>query len=84
MLQDTTHLTADLKSINPRGYRSTSALRRVVRGSPDTEQRANDLVNRRHDIPHYALQDLEMASDGMNARYDRLANAAGFQEGDQV
>jgi hypothetical protein len=42
-----------------------------------------DIVDRLHDIHHYARQHLKVASDRMKARYDRLANSAGLQ-GDQV
>jgi hypothetical protein len=35
-------------------------------------------------IHHFARQHLKMASDRMKARYDRLANSAGFQEGERV
>jgi hypothetical protein len=41
-------------------------------------------VERLHDTHHYARRHLKVASDSMKARYDRLANSAGFQEGDHV
>jgi hypothetical protein len=55
---------------------------------PDKEQSTTDyvadLVERLHDTNHYARQHLRVASDRMKARYDRLANSTGFQEGDRV
>jgi hypothetical protein len=49
---------------------------------PDREQSqtdyAADLVERLHDIHLYARQHLKVSSDRMKARYDRLANSAGF------
>jgi hypothetical protein len=49
---------------------------------PDKEQSTTDyvadLVERLHD------RHLRVASDRMKVRYDRLANLAGFQEGDRV
>jgi hypothetical protein len=53
---------------------------------PDKEQSTTDyvadLVELLHDTHHYARWHLRVASDRMKARYDRLANSAGFQEGD--
>jgi hypothetical protein len=53
---------------------------------PDKEQSTTDyvadLAERLHDTHHYARRHLRVASDRMKARYDRLANSAGFQEGD--
>jgi hypothetical protein len=43
-----------------------------------------DLVERLHDTHNYARRHLRVASDRMKARYDRLANSAGFQESDRV
>jgi hypothetical protein len=55
---------------------------------PDKEQSTTDyvvdLVERLHDTHHYARRHLRVASDRMKVRYDRLANSAGFQEGDRV
>jgi hypothetical protein len=55
---------------------------------PDKEQSTADyvadLVERLHDTHHYARRHLRVASDRMKARYNRLANSAGFQEGDRV
>ena len=45
---------------------------------------AVDLVERLHDIHHFIHQHLKVASDWMKARYDQLANSAGFQEDDSV
>jgi len=57
-------------------------------GPPDKEQSTADytadLVERLHDIHHFARQHLKIASDRMKARYDQLANSAGYQEGDRV
>ena len=56
--------------------------------SPDKEQSvtdyAADLVERLRVTHHFARQHLEVASDRMKARYDQLANTAGFQEGEIV
>jgi hypothetical protein len=43
----------------------------VTAAAPDGKDRA-------------VLRREQLASDQMKARYDRLANSAGFQEGDQV
>jgi hypothetical protein len=55
---------------------------------PDKEQSTTDyvadLVERLHDTHHYARRHLGVASDRMKDRYDRLANSAGFQEGERV
>jgi hypothetical protein len=55
---------------------------------PDKEQSTTDyvadMVERLHDTHHYAWRHLRVASDRMKARYDCLANSAGFQEGDRV
>jgi hypothetical protein len=58
-------------------------------GAPAYKERptidhAADLVDRVHDIHNYADQHLKMASGKMKARYDRLANSAGYQEGEQL
>jgi hypothetical protein len=54
---------------------------------PDKEQSTTDykasLVGL-HNIHHFAHQHLKVASDRMKARYDQLANLAGYQEGDRV
>jgi len=42
------------------------------------------LVERINDIHNFARQQLKVASDGMKARYDQLANSTGFQVGDRV
>jgi hypothetical protein len=49
-----------------------------------TTEHAADLVTHIHDIHHYARQQLKMASDRMKTRYDKLANSAGYHEGDGV
>jgi hypothetical protein len=55
---------------------------------PDKEQSmtdyAADLVKWLHDIHHFICQHLKVASDRMKARYNQLANSAGFQEDDRV
>jgi hypothetical protein len=55
---------------------------------PEKEQSTTDyvadLVERLHDTHHYARRHLRVASDRIKVRYDRLANSAGFQEGDIV
>jgi len=45
---------------------------------------AADLAERLRDTHNFARQHLKVASDRMKARYDQLANSAGFQEGDRV
>jgi hypothetical protein len=56
--------------------------------SPDKEQSETDYVadpvDRLHNIYHYACQHLKAATDRIKASYDRLADSAGFQEGDQL
>ena len=42
------------------------------------------LVERLHEIHHFAYQHLKLAIDLMKARYDQLVNLAGFQMGDRV
>jgi hypothetical protein len=63
-------------------------MRPVVRSSPDKEESKTDyiadLVERLHDTHHYARRHPRVTSDRMKARYDRLANWAGYQEGDRV
>jgi hypothetical protein len=60
----------------------------LFRVPPDKEQSTTDnvvdLEDRLHDIHHYARQHLKVASDRMKARYDRLGNSEGFQEGDKL
>jgi endoribonuclease Dicer len=51
---------------------------------PDNQEIAAELVDHLHDIPQYARQNLKLASDRMKTRYDKLANSAGYQEGDMV
>jgi len=50
---------------------------------PDKEQLTTvytaALVERLHNIHHFAHQHLKVASDQMKAHYDQLANSAGFQ-----
>ena len=58
-------------------------------GAPsDKEQSMTDyttaLVERLHDIRHFARQHLKVASNRMKARYDQLANSAAFQLGNRV
>lgn len=56
--------------------------------SPDEEQSTTDnllgLLHRRHSIHHCARQHLNVTSDRIKVRYDRLANSSVFTEGDQV
>jgi hypothetical protein len=49
-----------------------------------TTDYAADVVDHLHDIHNYARQHLKLASDRMKTRYDKLANSAGYQEGDRV
>jgi hypothetical protein len=41
-------------------------------------------VDHLHNIHNYARQHLKLASDQLKTRYDKLANSAGYQEGDRV
>jgi hypothetical protein len=41
-------------------------------------------VDRIHGIHEYARKHLKLASDRMKTRYDKLANSAGYKEGDRV
>jgi hypothetical protein len=43
-----------------------------------------DLVDHLHNIHNYAHQHLKLASDQMKTRYDKLANCAGYHEGDRM
>lgn len=47
-------------------------------------ENAANLVEKLHDIHSFARQHIKVASVRMKARYDHLANSAGFQEGDRV
>jgi hypothetical protein len=53
---------------------------------PDKEQpttdHAADLVDHLHNIPNYVRRHLKLSSDWMKTRYDKLANCAGYYEGD--
>jgi hypothetical protein len=58
-------------------------------GAPPIKERltidhATTLVDPLHDIHSYARQLLRPAGDRMKTRYDRLANCAGYHEGDKV
>jgi hypothetical protein len=50
---------------------------------PTIEHAAN-LVDYLRNIHNYARQHLRLASNRMKTRYDKLANCAGYQEGDRV
>jgi hypothetical protein len=56
--------------------------------SPDKERPTIDyeanLVDHLLNIHNYARQHLRLASDWMKTRYDRLANCAGYHEGDRM
>jgi hypothetical protein len=56
--------------------------------APDKERPitdyAADLVDHLHDIHNYAHQHLKLACDQMKTWYKKLANSAGYQEGDNV
>jgi hypothetical protein len=43
-----------------------------------------DLVDHLHDIHNYASQHLKLANDQMKIHYDKLANCAGYHEGNRV
>jgi hypothetical protein len=49
---------------------------------PDKDQSVTDytagLVERLHNVHHFARQHLRVVSDRMKARYDQLANSGGF------
>jgi hypothetical protein len=49
-----------------------------------TINHAANLVDHLHDIHNYARQHLKLASKQMKTRYDRLANCAGYHEGDRA
>jgi anaerobic selenocysteine-containing dehydrogenase len=49
-----------------------------------TTDYATDLMDHLHDIHNYARQHLKLASDQMKTRHDKLANSAGYHEGDSV
>jgi hypothetical protein len=49
-----------------------------------TTDHAVDLVDHLQDIHHYAQKHLNLASDRMKTCYDKLANSAGYHEGDRV
>jgi hypothetical protein len=49
-----------------------------------TTDYATELVDQLYDIDNYARQNLKLASDRMKTRYDKLANSAGYQEGNRV
>jgi hypothetical protein len=49
-----------------------------------TTDYATDFVDHLHDIHNYARQHLKLASDRMKTRQDKLANSAGYHEGDRV
>jgi hypothetical protein len=58
-------------------------------GAPPDKERpttyhAADLVGHLHDIHHYARQHLKLTSDRMKTRFYKLANSAGYHEGDRV
>ena len=53
------------------------------KAEPINEYAAN-LVEKLHDTHRFGRQHMKVASDRMKARYDQLANSAGFQEGDRV
>jgi hypothetical protein len=61
--------------------------RDLIFGAPWTREAtkdyAADLVKQLH-IHNFAHQHLKVASDWMKASYDKLANSAGFQEGNRV
>jgi hypothetical protein len=56
--------------------------------SPDKEMSTTDytteLIESLDNIHHFAREHLKLSSDRMKARYDRLANSAGYREGDRV
>jgi hypothetical protein len=67
--------------------RGTSLSRWLVDGilhSRLCENLKSYLVDHLHDIHNYARQHLKLACDRMEARYDRLANFAGYHENDKV
>jgi hypothetical protein len=65
----------------------TSTALRLIWAPPDKERpttdHAADLVDHQRDIHIYACQHVKLASDRMKTRYDKLANFAGYQEGDR-
>jgi hypothetical protein len=59
----------------------------LLRAPPDKEQSmpdyVMDLIDRLHDIHHYACQHLKMNNDRMKGCYDFFFSSVGFQEGDK-
>jgi hypothetical protein len=58
-------------------------------GTPSNKERptielAANLVDHLRDIHNYARQHLRLASNRMKTRYDKMANCAGYHEGDRV
>jgi hypothetical protein len=49
-----------------------------------TNNHVANLVDHLHNIHKYACQHLQLASDWMKTRYDRLANCMGYHNGDKV
>lgn len=78
--------TTHANTVFGRGLRLPCNL--LLGASPDKGQSptnyVTDLVDRLHDIDHYARKLIKAASDGRKVRYDRMANSAGFQEGECV
>jgi hypothetical protein len=58
---------------------TTPALRLLPKEQSTTDHMA-DLVDQLHNLHHYTRQHLKVASDRMNARYDRLVNSLGFHK----
>jgi hypothetical protein len=60
----------------------------LFEATPDKERPTTDhaveLVNHLHDIHDYSRRHLKLASDRMKIRHDKLANCAGYHEGDWV
>jgi hypothetical protein len=66
----------------------SDSLRPAVWGTPEKERpiidHASNLLDLPHDIHNYARQNLKLTSDWMKIRHDRLANCAGYHEGDDL
>jgi hypothetical protein len=88
---EVTNLPTEHRSTRPRAWHLLTwclggnfALWPIVRRPPDKEQSTTDYAADLTEWLHYtAYQHLKVASDRMKAYYDRLANSAGFQEGDE-
>jgi hypothetical protein len=84
--------THDMRGLTPASLVFGRELRLpcdLLFGVPPDKERpttdyAADLVDYLQDIHQYTRQHLKLASEWMKTRYHKLANSAGYQEGDSV